>query len=104
MEDIDAAFPPEKVQVKSAEKGSGLGRGLVTLSGLLNAIDGIAAQEGSIVVLTTNHPDRLPASLLRPGRIDKRMYLGKADKDQVYRMFLKFFPADQFPDEDVEST
>jgi hypothetical protein len=44
----------------------------VTLSGLLNFIDGLWSSCGDerIIVLTTNHKDRLDSALLRPGRMD----------------------------------
>ena len=45
-------------------------RGLnrVTLSGLLNALDGVASSEGRIVFMPTNYVDRLDPALIRPGR------------------------------------
>ena len=51
-------------------------RGLLTLSGLLNAIDGVAAQEGRLLFAGTNHPERLPDALVRPGRVDVRVPFG----------------------------
>lgn len=42
----------------------------ITLSGLLNAIDGIGARDNRILILTSNHADKLDAALVRPGRID----------------------------------
>lgn len=42
----------------------------ITLSGLLNAIDGLAAREGRLLFITSNHADKLDPALLRPGRID----------------------------------
>lgn len=67
------------------------GKGL-TLSGFLNAIDGITAREGRILFITTNHPDALDKALLRPGRIDRREHLGLAQKAQAVQMFARFFP------------
>lgn len=51
----------------------------ITLSGLLNATDGIATKEGRILFMTTNHPDRLDSALVRPGRCDREFHLGLAD-------------------------
>jgi chaperone BCS1 len=65
----------------------------VTLSGLLNALDGVAAQHGRIVVMTSNHPERLDPALVRPGRIDVKVELGHADDTQIATMFARFFPA-----------
>lgn len=68
-------------------------RGEVTLSGLLNALDGVAAQHGRIVVMTSNHPEKLDPALVRPGRIDVKVELDHADDKQIATMFARFFPA-----------
>ena len=46
------------------------------LQGLLNVLDGVVDTPGRIVIMTTNHPEALDAALIRPGRIDKKVYLG----------------------------
>lgn len=65
----------------------------ITLSGLLNAIDGIASAEGRILFITSNHPDTLDPALLRAGRIDRRERLGLADERVAREMFAAFFPS-----------
>lgn len=55
-------------------------RSMVTLSGLLNAIDGNASQEGRLLIMTSNNPDALDAALTRPGRIDKKIYFGNMSR------------------------
>ena len=50
----------------------------VTLSGLLNVLDGFHAPDGVLFVMTSNHIEALDPALLRPGRIDYRLYLGPA--------------------------
>jgi chaperone BCS1 len=52
-------------------------RNTVTLSGLLNAIDGNASAEGRLLIMTSNSPDTLDEALTRPGRIDKMVHFGK---------------------------
>jgi chaperone BCS1 len=82
IEDVDAFFQQRSkadVQVK------------VSYSGFINALDGVAAHEGSVVFLTTNHPDRIDEAAIRSGRVDFRMELGLCDTDQLERMFRKFF-------------
>jgi len=66
----------------------------VTFSGLLNALDGVAASEGGgrILFMTTNHLERLHPALIRPGRVDLIESLDLATTDQIFRMFLKFYP------------
>jgi len=60
----------------------------VTMSELLNAIDGLGAQTGRLLFLTTNHPERLDEALVRDGRIDRRYHLGKANQQMAKRIFL----------------
>ncbi|CAM9165519.1 unnamed protein product [Choristocarpus tenellus] len=45
------------------------------LAGLLNVLDGVVDCPGRIVIMTTNHPERLDTALIRPGRIDKIILL-----------------------------
>lgn len=52
-------------------------RNMVTLSGLLNAIDGNASAEGRLLIMTSNNPDILDEALTRPGRIDMKVCFGK---------------------------
>ncbi|OQV24055.1 putative Mitochondrial chaperone BCS1 [Hypsibius exemplaris] len=66
------------------------GMNRLTFSGLLNALDGVASSEGRILFMTTNYVDRLDPALIRPGRVDKRQYIGYADESQVERMFRRF--------------
>lgn len=64
----------------------------VTLSGLLNVLDGLHAPTGALFVMTTNHIGKLDEALLRPGRIDYRLYLGKATDYQKVELYRRFFP------------
>ncbi|XP_047064813.1 AAA-ATPase At3g50940-like [Lolium rigidum] len=50
----------------------------ITLSGLLNFIDGLWSTSGEerIIIFTTNYKDRLDPALLRPGRMDMHIYMG----------------------------
>ena len=50
IEDVDCVFKSERTTTEQTG---------VTLSGLLNALDGVSSREGRVLFLTTNHPDRL---------------------------------------------
>ncbi|KAL4892576.1 BCS1 N terminal-domain-containing protein [Aspergillus ambiguus] len=63
----------------------------ISLSGLLNVIDGVAASEGRILVMTTNHPEKLDAALLRPGRVDMSIKFCCADKEDTKQLFLGIY-------------
>jgi chaperone BCS1 len=65
---------------------------VVTLSGLLNVLDGFHAPSGVLFVMTTNHLEKLDPALLRPGRIDYRLFLGKASDRQKVELYRRFFP------------
>ncbi|KAG6884774.1 hypothetical protein C0993_008377 [Termitomyces sp. T159_Od127] len=72
--------------------GSVTGRkSAVTLSGLLNVIDGIGSEEGKLFFATTNYIDRLDPALLRPGRIDTKIQYKLATKEQAHALFMRFF-------------
>jgi len=65
--------------------------GKVSLSSLLNIIDGVGSQEGRILIMTTNHITRLDEALTRPGRVDKKVELGLADKKMMAELFCLVF-------------
>ncbi len=64
----------------------------VTLSGLLNVLDGFHAPENVVFIMTTNHPEALDPALLRPGRIDYKLFLGEVADMQKAALYRKFFP------------
>ncbi|TFK77980.1 P-loop containing nucleoside triphosphate hydrolase protein [Polyporus arcularius HHB13444] len=107
MEDIDAAFTrsikrdiidPEAHATPSSvpgeekrDNGQDMKTGGVTLSGLLNALDGIAAQEGRILFATTNSYGALDPALLRPGRLDLHVEFHLASTYQARELFKRFY-------------
>jgi hypothetical protein len=65
--------------------------GNVTLSGLLNALDGIATPHGLVTVMTTNNPDALDPAVIRPGRVDLTEDFGLADARQAARLIAHYY-------------
>ncbi|MBO0825554.1 MAG: AAA family ATPase, partial [Actinobacteria bacterium] len=63
----------------------------VTLSGLLNTLDGIATPHGLLTVMTTNTPDVLDEAVVRPGRVDLVEHFGPADEGQVRRLLARWY-------------
>lgn len=74
----------------------------LSLSGLLNALDGVAAAEGRLLFATTNHLDRLDPALSRPGRMDVWVEFKNASKWQAEALFRNFFPCVEDDLTDVE--
>ncbi|KAL4866937.1 hypothetical protein BDV12DRAFT_172101 [Aspergillus spectabilis] len=54
-------------------------------------MDGVAAQEGRILVMTTNHLNYLDPALIRPGRVDYQIKFQLADQNLAKCMFTSFF-------------
>lgn len=66
----------------------------ITLSGLLNVLDGFCVRHGIIVFMTTNHLEKLDPALIRPGRIDMILHLDYCTVEQIQDMYRLFFNAD----------
>ncbi|KAG9051333.1 hypothetical protein FS837_009600 [Tulasnella sp. UAMH 9824] len=98
IEDIDCAFPSreeKKRQKEAKEKGIVLAetQSRITLSGLLNVIDGVSSEEGRLLFATTNYVNRLDPALLRAGRMDVKIHYKMSTQDQIVNLFKRFYPA-----------
>ena len=73
----------DEIDAVGRQRGAGLGGGHdereQTLNQLLVEMDGFAANEGVIVLAATNRQDILDPALLRPGRFDRQVYVGRPD-------------------------
>ncbi|GJN73629.1 BCS1 protein precursor [Purpureocillium lilacinum] len=65
--------------------------GALSLSGLLNILDGVASQEGRILIMTTNHIEKLDKALIRPGRVDRTLHFGLADEAMTASIFRAIY-------------
>ena len=84
MEDVDCTFPS-----RDEEKA----RDRVTLSGLLNCLDGVQSRDGCMIFMTTNRIEALDPALLRPGRVDHRIEFGYATDEQILRLRDRLNPS-----------
>ncbi|KAL9128174.1 MAG: hypothetical protein Q9217_003099 [Psora testacea] len=66
----------------------------ITLSGLLNTIDGVASHEGRVLVITSNFPQTLDEALIRPGRIDMQVEFTHATRPQIREIFIRMYSLD----------
>lgn len=82
IEDVDALFSKDR----GAENMSPL-----TFSGLLNVLNGITSKDGIIMVLTTNHIEKLDPVLIRSGRVDRRFEFTRPAREQMAALFLYFY-------------
>lgn len=64
----------------------------LNLAGLLNVLDGVLDCPDRIVIMTTNHPEKLDPALIRPGRINKKIYMGYLEGREALEMVRHYFP------------
>ncbi|KAK3327195.1 P-loop containing nucleoside triphosphate hydrolase protein [Cercophora scortea] len=84
-------------EVRSVPKSQGANGTVkqgISLSGLLNAIDGVASQEGRVLIMTTNKPETLDEALIRPGRVDMQIAFTNASQKQAEELFKRMYEAD----------
>ena len=55
----------------------------ITLSFLLNLLDGVLETPGRILIMSSNYPEKIDKALIRPGRIDLNIRFGECDADTV---------------------
>ncbi|KAJ6003700.1 hypothetical protein N7522_006392 [Penicillium canescens] len=95
LEDIDAVGSVYCRDPVAKEPNTGLEPGTdkkgVTLSGLLNVLDGVASQEDRVLIMTTNHIEKLDPALIRPGRVDKKVKFQLADRDVIMQIYRFIF-------------
>ncbi|EIN11141.1 P-loop containing nucleoside triphosphate hydrolase protein [Punctularia strigosozonata HHB-11173 SS5] len=124
LEDLDAAFTRSTSREEEGankdkaagpdnqNSGSGSSRrrnkeqlsdvNTLSLSGLLNALDGVAASEGRLLFATTNHLEKLDPALSRPGRMDVWIEFKNASRWQAEQLFRNFFPSSDPAPEEAE--
>lgn len=115
MEDIDAAFSqvmnrdeldgdeekpdqPQKSEDRNKAQPPPPSTSRISLSGLLNALDGVGAQEGRILFATTNKYKSLDPALCRPGRMDIHIEFKLASQYQARELYRCFY----LPDSELE--
>lgn len=89
----------DEIDAVGRKRGAGLGGGHdereQTLNQLLVEMDGFGINEGVIVVAATNRVDILDPALLRPGRFDRKVYVGRPDvkgREEILKVHAKGKP------------
>lgn len=91
----------DEIDAVGRHRGAGLGGGHdereQTLNQLLVEMDGFSANEGIIVIAATNRPDILDPALLRPGRFDRQITVGRPDvkgREAILKIYRRNKPLD----------
>lgn len=83
LEDVDTVQPKREGSDNPDE---------VSLAAVLNALDGVAGQTGSLVIMTTNNLDSVDPAMKRPGRTDKIIEFTNCTTEQLSQMIDLFYP------------
>ncbi|KAG0556399.1 hypothetical protein M758_11G049400 [Ceratodon purpureus] len=113
IEDIDCSLnlagkrkntPPPPQDIRELRRGrrSLISQENVTLSGLLNSVDGIwsCTTEERIIIFTTNHVEKLDPALIRPGRMDMRIHMSYCSFHSFKELVRSYLSIDWHPDFD----
>lgn len=96
IEDIDAYSVSNDREHNAAKDGD------LSLSGLLNALDGFETPEGLVTIATTNHAENLDPALVRSGRLDRIFtldWIASTELERLYTWFYEQRPASAAPPE-----
>jgi|SRR6185312_180107 len=98
IEDIDGYFMKRELENIPSDKKSSTTKpekkefSRITLSGMLNTMDGLSSTDGSLLFMTTNSILSLDEAMIRPGRVDIKLQFDYAVPEQIEKVFLKFYP------------
>ncbi|KAK4262140.1 hypothetical protein QN277_027731 [Acacia crassicarpa] len=98
VEDIDCTIEfQDRMATSTSTSGSESTQPQVTLSGLLNFVDGLWSSCGDerIIVFTTNHKEKLDPALLRPGRMDVHIHMSYCSPHVFRQLAFNYLELEQ---------
>jgi SpoVK/Ycf46/Vps4 family AAA+-type ATPase len=89
------------ISKKAVSNDKGKSNDRLNLGFFLNLIDGVLETPGRILILSTNHPEKLDRALVRPGRIDIKVHLEKCSKDMIRDILNHYYENDERVEESI---
>lgn len=104
-----ASKPVKKLNKPEGEGGvedllEGMGMTFTSLTGVLNALDGVNSLHNVIIFMTTNHLESIDPAMYRKGRVDYIIEIGEAPSEAVREYVCKVFPDYDFSDVKFKDT
>lgn len=88
LEDVDCSC---KAFYSREADGADTKSSTLSLSGILNILDGVKTPDGLIVIMTTNHPEKIDPAILRKGRTDHYVYMGALNAEAINEYIKRLF-------------
>ena len=98
-EQNSCGFKEFKYQSREEKEKEDFSNEKLTLSCLLNLLDGVLEAPGRIVIMTTNYIEKLDSALIRPGRIDLICEFKKCTNDSIIEFIEMFYDIELSDDE-----
>jgi hypothetical protein len=73
----------------------------LTLSCILNTIDGVLENYGRIIVITTNYPEKIDSALIRPGRVDLKINFTKCTNKMISEIINNFYEDEKLTEDKI---
>lgn len=97
LEDVDQAGGAVKNRDKKKDLVEAIGDSMsyLTMSGMLNAFDGVIGLDDLIVIMTTNKPDDLDDAIRRKSRIDNEYLIGELTSKEIWNYMVQMYELDR---------
>merc|ERR1719244_2558778 len=94
-ESPDSGLSDDEMSIRQEEKKYKEKKNELKLSDLLEALDGALEMNGRMLIMTTNHLEKLDPALIRPGRVDSSLEFKRCNKTAIRQFFESFFGKDE---------
>merc|ERR1711978_451763 len=95
-ESPDSGLSDDEMSIRQEDKKYKEKKNELKLSDLLEALDGVLEMNGRMLIMTTNHLEKLDPALIRPGRVDTSLEFKRCNKKAIGEFFEAFFGKESY--------